>query len=123
MLMEFTVEDYCTNKMHNELIIECLKVDRCYHVDISMHYLCGQLSESHSPNPGGRPPEAHVDHLVMETQGFKDLGSLKIEIRPAILRSATCINRNQRGHYKISAPDKTETLSVITRSWPPKKIN
>lgn len=123
MLMEFTVEDYCTNKMHNELIIECLKVDRCYRVDISMHYLCGQLSEGHSPNPGGRPPEAHVDHLVMETQGFKDLGSLKIEIRPVILRSATRINRNQRGHYKISAPDKTETLSVITRSWPPKKIN
>lgn len=123
MLMEFTVEDYCTNKMHNELIIECLKVTRCYRVDISMHYLCGQLSEGHSPNPGGRPPEAHVDHLVMETQGLKNLGSLKIEIRPAILRSVTCINRNQRGHYKISAPDKTETLSVITRSWPPKKIN
>lgn len=123
MLMEFTVEDYCTNKMHNELIIECLKVTRCYRVDISMHYLCGQLSEGHSPDPGGRSPEAHVDHLVMETQGLKDLGSLKIEIRPVILRSATRINRNQRGHYKISAPDKTETLSVITRSWPPKKIN
>lgn len=118
MLMEFTVEDYCTNKMHNELIIECLKVGRCYRGDISMHYLRGQLSEGHSPNPGGRPPEAHVDHLVMETQGLKNLGSLKIEIRPAILRSATCINRDQRGHYKIS-----ETLSVITRSWPPKKIN
>lgn len=114
MLMEFTVEDYCTNKMHNELIIECLKVTRCYRVDISMHYLCGQLSEGHSPNPGGRPPEAHVDHLVMKTQGLKDLGSLKIETRPAILRSATCINRNQRGHYKISAPHKTKTLSVIT---------
>lgn len=87
------MEDYRTKKMHNKLI-KLLKVDRCYRGDISMCYLGGQLSEGHTPNPGGCPPEAHVNHLLMETQGLKDLGSLKIETR-----------------------------TVITRSWPPKNKN
>lgn len=121
--MEFIVEDYCINKMYNELIIECLKVDRCYYVDILMYYFCGQFFEGYFFNFGGRFFEVYVDYFVMEIQGFKNLGFLKIEIRLVILRFVICINRNQRGYYKILVFDKIEILLVIIRFWFFKKIN